>query len=79
MSIGKNLGLTPQQQLIQYVKNPQLAAAAGVPAASALFELQQRVEKIRNRCATERIHIRNGAHQLKTSFSAFSLVILDAM
>ena len=47
MSIGKNLGLTPQQQLIQYVKNPQLAAAAGVPAASALFELQQRVEKDR--------------------------------
>jgi hypothetical protein len=45
MSIGKNLALTPQQQLIQYIRNPQLAAAAGVPAASALFELQQRVEK----------------------------------
>lgn len=51
MSIGKNLGLTPQQQLIQYVKNPQLAAAAGVPAASALFELQQRVEKERELAA----------------------------
>jgi len=45
MSIGKNLSYIPQQKLIDYVKNPELAAAANIPAASALFELQQRVVK----------------------------------
>jgi hypothetical protein len=45
MSIARNLNLIPQNQLIQYVKNPQLAAAANIPAASALFELQRRTEQ----------------------------------
>jgi hypothetical protein len=45
MSIGKNLSYISQQKLIDYVKNPELAAAASIPAASALFELQQRVVK----------------------------------
>jgi len=45
MSIGKNLSYIPQNKLIEYVKNPELAAAANIPAASALFELQQRVVK----------------------------------
>ena len=45
MSIGKNLSYIPQQKLIDYVKNPELAAAANIPAVSALFELQQRVVK----------------------------------
>ena len=45
MSIGKNLDYVSQQKLIEYVKNPELAAAASIPAASALFELQQRVVK----------------------------------
>ena len=45
MSIGKNLSYISQQKLIDYVKNPELAAAANIPAASALFELQQRVVK----------------------------------
>jgi len=45
MSIGKNLSYIPQQKLIEYVKNPELAAAANIPAASALFELQQRIVK----------------------------------
>jgi hypothetical protein len=45
MSIGKNLSYISQQKLIDYVKNPDLAAAASIPAASALFELQQRVVK----------------------------------
>jgi hypothetical protein len=45
MSIGKNLSYIPQQKLIDYVRNPDLAAAASIPAAAALFELQQRVVK----------------------------------
>ena len=45
MSISRNLNLVPEKQLIQYVQNPQLAAAANIPAASALFELQKRTEQ----------------------------------
>lgn len=43
MSIGKNLNYVSEQKLIDYVKNPELAAAVNIPAAAALYELQNRV------------------------------------
>ena len=43
MSIGKNLNYVSKQKLIEYVKNPELAAAVNIPAAAALYELQNRV------------------------------------
>ena len=43
MSIGKNLSYVSKQKLVDYVKNPELAAAANIPAAAALYELQNRV------------------------------------
>ena len=73
MSIGKNLNYVSEQKLIEYVKNPELAAAVNIPAAAALYELQNRVvlekeaEALKNKEAMAQGSVIMGTRMLKQS------------